>query len=178
MTERAAIVIGDNRIELRAWREQDIDALGRLRNDVLLQEMLLSRPRPNSADRVRDWVTEKSNREDGVFFVIAARSNDQVLGYIQVVNMSAMNGTGELGICIGPDLQGSGYGTAAMTLLEDYLKRTFGVRKLVLHVSADNQGAVNFYINLGFDEVGCMKQHFLKGGEYTDVLIMEKFLSR
>jgi RimJ/RimL family protein N-acetyltransferase len=170
-------VIGDNRIELRAWREKDIDALGRLRNDLLLQEMLLSRPRPNSAERVQDWVTEKSNRNDSVFFVIAARSDDQVIGYVQVVNMNAMNGTGELGICIGPDVQGSGYGSVAMTLLEDYLKRIFGMRKLLLHVSADNERAVNFYIKLGFDEVGCMKQHFLRDGQYRDVLIMEKFLS-
>lgn len=170
-------MIGDKRIELRAWREADIDALGHLRNDLLLQEMLLSRPRPNSAERVREWVTEKSTRDDGVFFVIAARGNDQVLGYVQVVNMDAMNGTGELGICIGPDVQGSGYGGAAMTLLEHYLNRTFGMRKLVLHVSADNERAVGFYTRLGFDEVGRMKQHFLKGGKYRDVLIMEKFLS-
>lgn len=170
-------LIGDNRIELRAWREKDIDALGRLRNDLRLQQMLLTRPRPNSAARVRDWVTEKSGRDDAVFFVIAARSNDHVLGYVQVVDMNAMNGTGELGICIGPDVQGRGYGAAAMTLLEDYLKRTFGMRKLVLRVSADNEGAISFYMKLGFDEVGCMKRHFLKEDEYLDVLIMEKFLS-
>lgn len=170
-------MIGDKRIELRAWREADIEALGRLRNDLLLQEMLLSRPRPNSAERVRDWVTEKSNRVDGVFFVVAKRSNDQVLGYVQVVNMNATNGTGELGICIGPGVQGSGYGAAAMTLLEGYLKRTFGMRKLLLHVSADNEGATKFYAKLGFAEVGRMQRHFLKDGEYRDVLIMEKFLS-
>ena len=170
-------MIGDERIELRAWRDSDLDELGRLRNDLLLQEMLLSRPRPSSAERVRSWVTEKSNRDDGVFFVIAERSTDRPVGYLQVINMNALNGTGELGICVDPQVQGAGYGSAALALLEEYLRRVFDVRKLVLHVSADNDRAVSFYAKLGFDEVGCLKRHFLKDEEYRDVLIMEKFLS-
>lgn len=171
-------MIGDDRIELRAWSEKDIDALGRLRNDLLLQEMLMSQPRPNSPDRVQDWLTEKSGREDGLFFVISERDGDRVLGYVQVVNMNAMHGTGELGICIGPDAQGSGYGSAAMALLEDYLKRVFSMRKLLLHVFANNELAVDFYLKLGFDEVGRMKDHFLNNGEFRDVIIMEKFFTR
>ncbi len=171
-------MISDDRIELRAWSEIDIEALGRLRNDLLLQEMLMSQPRPNSADRVQDWVTEKSGRKDGVFFVIADRANNQVLGYVQVVNMNSMHGTGELGICIGPDAQGSGYGSATMVLLEDYLARVFSMRKLLLHVFADNEPAVNFYLKLGFKEAGRLKDHFLNNGELRDVVIMEKFLGR
>ncbi len=170
-------MIGDDRIVLRAWAHDDLDALGKLRNDLTLQEMLMSQPRPNSADRVQDWLTEKSGRDDGVFFVIAKRDRDRVLGYAQVVNMNTMHGTGELGICIGPDVQGSGYGSSAMALLEDYLKRVFSLRKLLLHVFADNEGAVKFYLKLGFDEVGRMQDHFLNNGEYRDVVIMEKFFA-
>lgn len=169
-------MIGDDRIVLRAWTPNDLDALGELRNDLTLQEMLMSQPRPNSSDRVREWLVEKSGRDDGVFFVIAARDSDRVLGYVQVVNMNAMHGTAELGICIGPDQQGSGYGSAAMNLLEDYLQRVFNMRKLLLHVFADNDGAVKFYFGLGFEEAGRMKRHFLNNGEYRDVIIMEKFL--
>ncbi len=171
-------MIGDDRIVLRAWAQDDLDALAKLRNDLTLQEMLMSQPRPNSADRVQDWLTGKSGRDDGVFFVIADRDSDQVLGYVQVVNMNTMHGTGELGICIGPDSQGSGYGSSALELLEDYLKRVFNLRKLLLHVFAENEGAVKFYVKLGFDEVGRMQDHFLNNGEYRDVVIMEKFFAQ
>ena len=75
-------MIGDDRIVLRAWVQNDLDALAKLRNDLTLQEMLMSQPRPNSADRVQDWLSEKSGRDDGVFFVIAERDSDRVLGYI------------------------------------------------------------------------------------------------
>ena len=171
-------MIGDDRIVLRAWAQEDLDALGKLRNDLTLQEMLMSQPRPNSADRVQNWLTEKSGRDDGVFFVIVDRECDRVLGYVQVVNMNTRHGTGELGICIGPDFQGSGYGSSAMVLLEDYLKRVFNLRKLLLHVLADNKDAVKFYLKLGFDEVGRMKEHFLNNGEYRDVVIMEKIFAQ
>lgn len=171
-------MIGDDRIVLRAWVQNDLDALAKLRNDLTLQEMLMSQPRPNSADRVQDWLSEKSGRDDGVFFVIAERDSDRVLGYIQVVNMNTMHGTGELGLCIGSDFQGSGYGSSAMVLLEDYLQRVFSLRKLLLQVLADNEVAVNFYRKLGFDEVGRMQDHFLNNGEYRDVVIMEKFLAQ
>lgn len=170
-------MIGDDRIVLRAWAQDDLDALGKLRNDLTLQEMLMSQPRPNSPDRVQDWLTEKSGRDDGVFFVIAERDSDRVLGYTQVVNMNMMHGTGELGICIGPDLQGSGYGSSAIALLEDYLQRVFSLRKLLLHVIADNESAMKFYLKLGFSEVGRMQKHFLNNGEYRDVVIMEKFFA-
>ena len=54
----------------------------------------------------------------------------------------------------------------------------FILRKLLLHVFADNEGAVSFYQKLGFDEVGQMKDHFLNDGKYRDVIIMEKFLAQ
>ena len=171
-------MIGDDRIVLRAWAQDDLEALGKLRNDLTLQEMLMSQPRPNSADRVQAWLTEKSERDDTVFFVIAERDCDRVLGYVQVVNMNTMHGSGELGICIGPDLQGSGHGSSAMALLEDYLIRVFNLRKLLLHVIANNERAIKFYLKLGFEEVGRMKDHFLNNGEYRDIVIMEKFLAQ
>jgi RimJ/RimL family protein N-acetyltransferase len=171
-------VIGDDRIVLRAWAQEDLETLGKLRNDLTLQEMLMSQPRPNSADRVQDWLIGKSERDDSVFFVIAERDSDRVIGYMQVVNINTLHGTGELGICIGPDWQGGGYGSSAMVLLEDYLKRVFSLRKLLLHVFANNEGAVKFYLKLGFGEVGRMKDHFLNNGKYRDVVIMEKFLAQ
>lgn len=170
-------MIDDDRIVLRAWASGDIDALGRLRNDLSLQEMLMSQPRPNSEARVQDWLTEKSNRDDGVFFVIAEKASDRVLGYIQVLNISDIHGTGDLGICISPDEQGGGYGSAAMLLLESYLSRVFGLRKLLLHVLADNEGALAFYLKLGFEEVGKLRDHFQNDGRFRDVIVMEKFIA-
>ena len=170
-------MLSDDRIVLRPWNQGDIDTLSMLRNDLALQEMLMTQPRPNTGKKVREWLEEKSSRDDGVFFVIANKEDDRPLGFIQVIGMSALHGTGSLGICLAPSHQGGGAGAAAITLLASYLKRVFAMRKLTLNVLADNEKAIAFYLKQGFVEVGRLREHFFSDGEYKDVVMMEKFIT-
>jgi diamine N-acetyltransferase len=163
-------------VVLRAWSERDIDALVALRNNIELQLQLMTHPRPNSAERVRKWLAAKSAREDAMFFVIASQSDDSVLGYLQVVNIRPPHGTAEIGICVAPHAQGKGMGNETIRLVEAYLRGTFGLRKIVLYVLADNVRAIAFYDRCAFKSVGRLAQHFRSGIEYHDVVIMEKLL--
>ena len=99
-------------------------------------------------------------------------------GYIQVVNIDRLDGVGELGICLAPAAQGSGLASEACQLLEPYLRRIIGLRKLVLKVLATNSRAVAFYRKSGYREVGRLESHFRIDDRFEDVLIMERFLSR
>ena len=161
---------------LRPWEEQDVPLLEHLRNDVELQAMLMTQPRPNSEQRVLEWLVAKTEADDGLFFIIADSKTGNAVGYLQVVNINLQNGTCEMGICLSPDEQGKGYGGNAMHALVDYLRTTFNLRKLVLYVLADNTGAIAFYLKAGFAEAGRLREHFYHKEEYKDVIIMEKFL--
>jgi RimJ/RimL family protein N-acetyltransferase len=161
---------------LRAWSQEDIDVLERLRNDVELQATLMTQPRPNSEQRVVEWLASKTEAENGLFFIIADRVSNDAIGYLQVVNINQQNGTCEMGICLSPDVQGKGHGAAALDALVDYLRTTFNLRKLMLHVLADNGGAITFYLKAGFAEAGRLREHFYQDGQYKDVVIMEKLL--
>lgn len=165
-----------NRLILREWRESDLEALTLLRNDIDLQAQLMSQAKPNSVERVRLWLIERSSRDDMVFFIAAAYADDAVLGYLQVANLNSFHGIGELGICFSPAAQGKHLAMEACQLLETYLRRTLGIRKLTLKVLADNTRAVKFYLNAGYREVGSMRQHFRIGEKHQDVLIMERIL--
>lgn len=164
------------RLLLRAWHPGDIDALAALRNDVALQELLMANARPNSPEAVRQWAIDRSTRQDMVFFVIAAAEDDRVLGYIQVASVDRFNGTGDLGICIGPASQGHGIAAEACALLEQYLRGSIGLRKLTLRVLADNERAIRFYLKSGYREVGKLLRHHRKAGSFADVLLMERFI--
>ena len=164
-------------VVLRAWSEKDIDALLILRNDVELQQQLMTRPRPNSAERVRQWLSAKSASEDVVFFVIASQPDDSALASVQIINLRPLHGTGEVGICIGHAALGRGFGNETFGLLEPYLRNAFGLRKLLLYVLADNVRAIAFYARCGFRNVGWLAQHFHSGAEYRDVVIMEKLIA-
>lgn len=163
-------------VVLREWREQDLAALAVLRNDIGLQTLLMTQAKPNSADRVRTWLTERSSREDTVFFVAAASEDDAVLGYLQVVSIDRFHGNGELGICLSPSAQGRGWGTEACDLLESYLRNTLSLRKLTLKVLISNTAAITFYRKRGYRDVGTLERHFRTADRYCDVLIMERHL--
>lgn len=161
---------------LRPWVEQDVPLLERLRNDVELQAMLMTQPRPNSEQRVLEWLATKTEADDGLFFIISDSKTGNAVGYLQVVNINQQNGTCEMGICLSPEAQGKGYGASAMHALEEYLRTTFNLRKLSLFVLVDNTGAIAFYVKAGFSEAGRLREHFYHDGKYKDVFIMEKFL--
>ena len=142
-------------VVLRAWREDDIAVLMRLRNDVSLQTQLMAQPRPNSRVRVSQWLKNWSERTDAVFFVVAAADDDRVLGYVQLANMDVMHGRGDLGICLDPVVHGQGVADQTMEMLQNYLIQVFGLRKILLRVLSSNLRAIAFYEKQGFERVGC-----------------------
>jgi len=165
-----------DKLVLREWRESDLGALAELRNDIELQALLMTQAKPNSIERVRHWLVDRTSRDDMVFFVAAARSNDAVLGYVQVAGIDRVHGVGELGICLSPSAQGGNLAQEACRLLERYLGQTLFLRKLTLKVLADNARAIAFYLKSGYREVGRLERQFLVDGQHRDVVIMERFL--
>jgi RimJ/RimL family protein N-acetyltransferase len=165
-----------DRLTLREWRESDLDVLAELRNDVELQALLMTRAKPNSIERVRRWLVERSSRDDMVFFVAAARMDDATLGYLQVRKIDHHHGTGEFAIGFSPSAQGKHLAQDACRLVYPYLRQTLALRKLTLEVLADNARAIAFYRKNGYREVGRMERHFRAGDSYKDILVMERFL--
>lgn len=167
------MVTGKN-VVLRAWSEDDLTVLQSMRNNLQLQVQLMTQARGNSFDQIKEWLRARTKSADCLFFVIAGKSSGEPVGYVQVVGMDHINGTGELGICIAPDCQCKGYGGEAITLLEGYLRDVFRLRKLTLKVLRENDIAIYLYTKHGYTEVGCLREHFYTGAHYSDVVIMEK----
>lgn len=170
------MLIGD-KVVLRAWEPDDLPALQALRNDFPLQRQLMAQPKGSSLEQVRAWLNARAQAADAVFFIIADKTSNQPLGYVQLLDINLLHGTGRLGICIGPQAQGRGCGGETLTLLADYVREVFGLRKILLEVLADNQGAIRLYLRHGYREVGRWQQHFHTGNGYADVVIMEKLLT-
>lgn len=168
------MLLGEH-VTLREWREADLPALAELRNDIALQAQLMARARPNPIERVRSWLVERSNQTDMLFFVIAKRSDDTVLGYVQVAALDLFHGTGELGLCLARTAQGVGNAQEAMAMLYAHLRKS-GIRKLGLRVRADNTRALAFYRREGYREIGTMERHYRESDAFIDVILMERFL--
>ncbi|MCA9183132.1 MAG: GNAT family N-acetyltransferase [Planctomycetales bacterium] len=164
-------------VYLRAWQESDIPALMSLRNDVALQAMLLARARGSDENKVRLWLAERCSGDDRAFYIIANRTDDAALGYLQLSGMNPIDRNAEIGICLAPAAQGRGIGTEVMEWLIDYSIRDLGLHKLSLRVQADNERAIRCYLKVGFCKCGLYKQHVFIESSWRDVLLMELILA-
>lgn len=171
-----ALLCGD-KVILRAPHDDDLPMLAELRNDVELQTRLMSIARPNSVERVREWLTRRGSDPDGLFFIVAHRVDNATAGFVQVQRIDWVHGHAWLGICLAASARGVGIGGETLSLVESYLVNRFRLRKLMLEVLAINQRAVGFYSRAGYEIAGIWRRHFYADGQFHDVQIMEKHLS-
>jgi UDP-4-amino-4,6-dideoxy-N-acetyl-beta-L-altrosamine N-acetyltransferase len=161
-------------VSLRPPLPGDEKFLYQVRNDFTVQKLLLALPRANSMQRVRDWFLRVMDDSQSVFFVAAV--NEEAVGFIQIRKMDFVHGTGELGIYVHETAQGKGVAAEMMSLVENYVRDTFRLRKIVLQVLESNHRAISFYEKNNYSKVGIFAKHFYSQLKYHDVLIMEKFL--
>lgn len=161
---------------LRPWSELDLPFFSEIRNNLKLQTLLMAEPRPNSEARVAQWLRDRSDQADGVFFVIAKFSDNHAVGFIQAQRIDRRNRSAYVGICIGDAQQNRGLGAEALRLFEVYLAEVMGMRKLLLEVLTENQRAISFYRNAGFETVGTLRSHHWVRNRFDDVAVMEKLL--
>lgn len=167
----------EKNIALRPYNEDDFEVLKRIRNDIDLQLLLLSHPKPNNYKKVIEWIEQKSNNTDSVFFVIAG-NNNLPLGFIQATQMDLISGTCYIGIVIDDKFRGKGIAAAAIGLLENYLTEVFNIRKTIVHILSENQSSQKTFSKSGYEIVGVFKQHFYFKNKLHDVAIMEKIHPR
>lgn len=163
------------RLLLRAYRPDDLDALTAFQND-LETEVLGGGdpPRPTTRDWMGQLWERMSNDRSGAAFVMEA--DGKVIGNVGLFNVDVESRRMEIGITIGDkEYWGRGYGTEAMKLVVDYAFRMRNVRKVFLSVLANNPRAFAAYQKVGFVEEGRQRAHAFNDGEYVDLIHMAMF---
>ncbi len=168
-------MIDGERIRLRPWIESDVEFLTGLRNDVDLQSQLMARARGQTSIQTGEWLAAITHTGDALFFVIVETSG-QPVGYLHYSAMNTIDRMVDLGICLGREFQGKGFGRDALKCSESYLAHLFAIRKISLKVRADNHPAIACYQKSGFETCGLQRHHIYLGGDWHDVLLMEKFI--
>lgn len=165
-------------ITLRSWTNDDAPDLQKLKNDIDIQTQLMGTPKPNSVNKILSWLKNRDKDDNMVFFVIARKLDNKVVGYIQLSGIDKFNLFGYLGICVAKEFWGTGYAKESLDLLTQYAINILNLRKILLLVKHDNDRAVSFYKKVGFSVVGVLKEHQLIQGVWADVLMMERGISK
>jgi|TARA_Y200000002_G_scaffold383101_1_gene403212 RimJ/RimL family protein N-acetyltransferase len=161
-------------IKIREVHEDDLSGLHELLNDLQNQKLVGGSLKGMSHSQVLDWLNNK--RADDKTFIFSIIRRDEFVGYFLITSIDKVNGHAVFGINILRSAQGKGIGPVAMTLAHEFCKETLLIKKLILHVKADNHFAISLYNKMGYKLVDKSTDYAKDGKAYLDKNIMEVLL--
>lgn len=161
----AIFLEGDN-VELRTVEEEDLEFIRDAYNHPEVREYM-SHSRPFNLDQEREFFEEVVKSEESVNLAICL--DGETIGLVEIKEEE--EGVGEIGIWIGPEHQGEGYGSEASELLADYAFNELPYHKLVARAWQDNEASQGIWEKLGFEQEGKLREQVFNDGRYGDVYI-------
>jgi RimJ/RimL family protein N-acetyltransferase len=162
-----------DRIVLRPTRREDLLRLWELLEDLEVVVLSMSGPvRPVSFDRYQAEYERSiaEPRSDLIRFVVEV--DGEIVGQCQLHGVDHFNRRCDLGIELGREYWGKGYGQDAVRTLVEYAFTHLDMNRIGLQVLADDPRAVGAYARARFVEEGRLRLHALVEGTYRVELVM------
>jgi RimJ/RimL family protein N-acetyltransferase len=164
-------MLSGERVVLRPTTPDDYPALYAWRIDVASWANASSRPLwPLTYPDFRDWY-ERVVRDD-TCAEFAVEVDGTLAGRCGLFDVDALARTAQLGIALGPEHRGKGYGRDAVRVLVDYAFTHRNLRRVWLECLAVNTAALRAYVAAGFTEEGRLREHAWVEGTYVDAVRM------
>jgi RimJ/RimL family protein N-acetyltransferase len=157
-------------VRLRAIEDGDIERLHELFWDPEVTRYL-SVVWPEPTEGTRRWWERVRTSSDQAVFAIETRAGHFV-GAAGLHDISASSRTAMLGIWLAREHWNQGLGTDAVRTLCRFGFREMNLRRVTLHVYANNPRGVRAYQKVGFVEEGRLRGDHFAGGAPIDVVVM------
>jgi RimJ/RimL family protein N-acetyltransferase len=110
--------------------------------------------------------------------VFVAEDDGEIVGRLSIARDQhpASRHVADLGLMVAATHRRQGIGTQLLEAAVGW-GRQAGVRKLELHVFPWNTGAIALYEKFGFVQEGYRKEHYRRGEEYVDAVLMAYWVS-
>lgn len=99
----------------------------------------------------------------------------QPVGFVSFTGINASHGRCSWAFYLGETDVPRGTGSAMEFLALSYAFETLGVRKLCCEVFVFNAGVIKMHERFGFQHEGRFVQHYLKNGQYEDIVCLARF---
>lgn len=163
-----------DKVRLRAYTREDLPETRSYVNEEgvgdLLRSDILFPFRPEDQEKWYESLDAKSDKEYS--FAIESREDGAFLGGCGVVEIRAKDRVGRIGMFLGKEHIGKGYGIDALRVLVAFCFNEINLNKLKLDVFSFNERAVRCYEKAGFKREGVLRQDAYRYGRYHDVIVM------
>jgi [ribosomal protein S5]-alanine N-acetyltransferase len=159
------------RIYLRPLEVEDAPLLATYINDPEVTETLMVH-RPMNRQCEEEFI-KKAAAGDAVILGITLKSDDRLIGAIDLRPADPRECKAELGIGIGAKEEwNKGYGSEALILILRHGFETLNLNRISLRVYEYNARAIRAYEKTGFIREGTLRQDAYRKGRYWDTIIM------
>ncbi|MEW6524876.1 MAG: GNAT family protein [Bacillota bacterium] len=159
-----------SKVFLRSLHEGDLDAVRRWDDDeeiVLWAGKKFETPL-ESATWLRDTMEHR-----GRWALAVMTTGGQLIGQIELDNITWRNGSAELKVCIGEkSFWDQGYGTDAVRTFLDYVLAHSNIQYIYLRVKSDNLRAIRCYEKCGFRKEGILRAGRRQRRGFHDLVLM------
>ena len=167
-------ILAGERVRLRGVRDDDVPALARWEMDpgrlITLSNWVAPPPEAAARERV---AKRSANEEDDLGLAIETLDDPPVLiGNVGLWGARPKDRCATLGIALGREHTGRGYGTDATRVIVDYGFREMGLHRIELTVAPYNPAGIRAYTKAGFAEEGRRRQSVLHDGRWYDEVLM------
>ena len=168
-----SILVGE-RVRLRGVRDDDLPTLAKWEMDPGRMTTLTNKVAPPSEAAARERIAKWSaNEKDDLGFAIETLGDPPVLvGNIGLYGAHPKDRCATIGIALGREHIGRGYGTDAMRVIVDYGFRELGLHRIQLGVASFNPAGIRAYEKAGFVEEGRYRESVLHDGHWYDEVLM------
>lgn len=120
--------------------------------------------------RQQEYIDDYNNSDDKFLFIIVDNHSDEPVGIGLIYDVCFVNGKGTLGILIGENYQGKGYGKESTSLLLEFAFNILNLYNVSLYSIDFNKKAIAMYRELGFKEIGHRREAYhINSKRYDEV---------
>jgi RimJ/RimL family protein N-acetyltransferase len=168
-----SLLVGQ-RVQLRGLLEDDLPILARWEMDAGRMTTLSNRVAPPSEAAAKERIAKWSaNEDDRLGFAIETLDDPSVLvGHVGLWGWQTKDRCATIGIALGREYLGRGYGTDAMRVIVDYGFRELGLHRVQLTVAPFNPAGIRAYEKAGFAEEGRRREAVWHDGRWYDEVLM------
>jgi RimJ/RimL family protein N-acetyltransferase len=167
-------ILAGERVRLRGVRDDDLPTLAKWEMDPGRSATQSHWVAPSSEAAAKERIAKWSaNDKDDLGFAIETLDDPpRLVGHLGLWGATPKDRCATLGIGLGREYTGRGYGSDAMRVIVDYAFRELGLHRLQLSVAPFNQAGIRAYEKAGFVEEGRHRESVLHDGRWYDDVLM------